>query len=270
MTKGKINLVSSYPKSGATWFRFLLFSCTKGYLNSSGEIGPFYPEIHQRQDLIKKKLINTKKTFFVKSHFPYSENIPFIDKINFCIYLVRHPLDVLVSKLNHYVFEGNQNVLTKKGQRRFFLGEMANHNAKAFERSKNDPSGGWNHHVNSWLDNNKNITVYTLKYENILENTFLEISHLNKALNLGLESENIKRGCELSSFGNMQKLEEYELINEIPGMFYTSKRRESFLQKKVRFVNKATPRIYKQVMDDDIIKKGIETYGENMLRLGYI
>lgn len=257
----KINLVVSHPKSGATWFRFLMYACEYGSINPTAPIGSYYPEVHNRPDLIEKKLREDKQ-FFVKSHHVFSNDLKFLDSLNTVIYLIRNPFDAMLSRLSHYVLEGNSWFKDEKHKMKL-MQELIDSANKSKIPDRVD--GGWNYHVLSWLVKNDQVPVIIVKYEDLLSDTAKEIRALNKTLELGYSETQIKHAESICSFEKMKKVEEYELVNEIPGMFYSPARKKSFLEGGVQFVNKGKSGVGLKDLPCDILKMGVESYKEGLI-----
>ena len=103
----KLNIITSYPKSGNTWMRYivyeLFFNPNNRENDNSLNIKRFIPDLHQiqlknNQLILDEDLKN--KEIFIKSHYSFDQmkNFP-MDKI---ILVVRNPLDVFVSLYNYY------------------------------------------------------------------------------------------------------------------------------------------------------------------------
>jgi len=250
-------LVASYPKSGATWFRAIIHSCFFGNISySSNEYSTLhFTQATPKGSLIKK--IQRKDLFFFKTHYPYSSDILFHDSINYCINIVRNPLDVIVSKLNHLDVASGNRIWSKESINANFL--------KAVETATSKPSksnhfnGGWSMNFHSWLDQ-KEIKMILIKYEDLLENTSSIINYISHKMDFGLTSQEISDGCELASFKNMQAIEEREITNEISGSFYIPKRRKAFMNKKVRFVNKGKSGNYMDVLSSEQIEYAMDIF----------
>ena len=103
----KLNIITSYPKSGNTWMRYIIYELFFNPKNQENDnslnIKKFIPDLHQIQlknnQLILDKDLKNKK-IFIKSHFSFDQmkNFP-MDKI---ILVIRNPLDVFVSLYNYY------------------------------------------------------------------------------------------------------------------------------------------------------------------------
>ena len=263
-------LVSSYPKSGATWFRFLMYACTNGEIEKSRDVRRFYPGIRIQQALIQKK-IEEGERFFVKSHYPYTDKIPFFDNIKATIYIARNPLDVIASYINHVQVQDNP--LTKKRQiNNIIKAAIKNANKREFQIHTENAAGGWNNHVISWLEENKNIPVHIIKYEDLLSKPFETIKKLSEDMDLGFSDEAIKLGIDQASFNNMRKIEEHEIMNDINGMFLgkKKKRKKAFIEKNKRFVNKGKKGNYLDLMTEDQITSANNAFEKGMKLLHYL
>jgi len=239
-------LVSSFPKSGATWFQFLMYACRFGEIKRSYDVLRWYPEDF-RVDEIRQKL-ESPEPFFVKTHIPYSQFLPWQAEVSACICLYRNPLDVCVSKFNHYKYEGVDWVYEKEGLRKFVAEFIREAPRGPYEISENHRTGGWDYHTQAWFNAREKLKVSFVSYEALLEDTFTEIFRINDELALGLSDGAIRKGCELASFENLKALEEKELRQEIGGMFYSPKRREAFMKHGVQFMNKGKKANYKDIL----------------------
>ncbi|MEY3366850.1 MAG: hypothetical protein RI973_5 [Bacteroidota bacterium] len=265
----KIYYVASYPKSGATWFRFLMYGCKYGKLESSAEVNYFYRTTpnhdHKILDILKKE-----DSLFLKSHLPFHEHLTFLDDIKVCIYIARNPFNAILSRVDHYILEGLDYVDTPEGKTELIrsLIDIADSGMDPDTAANNN--GGWNYHVTSWLETNRSIPVYLIRYEDLLEHTFEVIVDMNQQLELGFTEENILRGCELASFENMRKLEIHEIENEIIGSFFSPTRKRVYSDKQVQFVNKGKKRNYEEELGPEWIEKGMKAFEKGMRLAGYL
>ena len=260
--------VASFPKSGTTWFGFLMYTCRFGKPERSAEVLRSYPEtmVPNHRRYIEEKLGGD--LFFAKSHHPYFEALPYREHIGQCIYLVRHPLAVMASMLNHYVLEGVEHVQQKGGAQRFCQWFIDRADKNHLE-TKTDDVGGWNHHVCSWLENEEYAT-YVIRYEELRADTVGTIARLNEALGLGFTEAAIREGCALASFENMRALETYEIMNEVPGMFYSEQRKKALVERNIQFVNKGTVDSYKDVLSEKVVAKSLKVFHKGMALAGYL
>ena len=81
--------------------------------------------------------------------------------------------------------------------------------------------------------------------------------------------QQLKKATWLCRFDRIQRIEQKELQNKIPGLFYNEKRRHNFLQRKVQFVSKGKDRNGLTNLNKDQLKMALEIFEENMIRCGY-
>jgi hypothetical protein len=91
--------ISSYPKSGNTWVRFLLLNLIYGKQETTKDLNRLIPDIH-KSDFTSPP--PDQPTTFIKSHFKMSEDMPLLERTAGFIYVVRNPIDVVLSNLNYY------------------------------------------------------------------------------------------------------------------------------------------------------------------------
>jgi hypothetical protein len=94
----RIVWLASFPKSGNTWLRFLVYSYMYGPPQASSEVGERIPDIHHGAKL---SVPPGDGQLFVKTHLMPGPNHPFMDRTQGFVYVVRHPKDVLLSNLNY-------------------------------------------------------------------------------------------------------------------------------------------------------------------------
>ena len=126
--------VASFPRSGSTWLREIVESCT------NKKTGCCYIEDWGIKDL--------SKAVFVKTHYPQHPDVKNSSKENFekCIYLVRNPYDTIYS-------------LYKK--RKYVDKRKISWDEKFISEKVND----WAGHVSYWLNSEKETLI--VKYEDL-------------------------------------------------------------------------------------------------------
>lgn len=259
-------LVSSYPKSGATWFRFLSYSAIKGEIKKSMDVRNFYPEIFPdgSQDQTIQEKINLNEVFLAKTHLAFENNLPFEEHITHVVYIVRNPFDSLVSRLNHYRLDGDADIDDLSVLR----GLINNANKSGEELGAGHTEGGWNYNVNSWLNNPK-YKLLILRYEDLLETCTHQVFRMKNFLPFEITEENMKKSCSRASFIEMKNLEKHEIENEIPGLFYNPKRANNYKKKGVQFINKGKKGNYKDYFDQETFAMAKEVFAETMKKVGY-
>ena len=251
-------VTAAYPKSGSTWFKSLVHYCTIGEMfTSSKEESLLYYTVRTKRSLILKK-ISLGDLFYMKIHYAYDpKHLPYYDAIRVCIYIIRNPLDILASKINHYDLSLGERELSSSEREQIVMQELEK--ANDLPSIENNFAGGWNTNVQSWMDQ-KEIPVYMIKYEDLLESSYAVMTKLNIALRLGMTDKRIIRGCELASFSAMKERENHEITEEVAGHYFIPKRRKAFFTKGISFINKGVVGNYKKVLNQSEIEMAQEVF----------
>lgn len=228
MTKN-IYWLASYPKSGNTWFRLFLnqllgseqqlnlndlpikttiasdrFSFDAGMGINSSDLLP--SEIDQLRPYCDE-LFNQALTepMFRKIHdayfSPHTHKAIVSAKITAgIIYIVRNPLDVLVSYSHHLGKNINYTLNRLNGKEDPFA--PINEVKSQFTQYM----GAWSHHVSSWL-NQTEIPVHLVRYEDLLAEPLKYFTKAIRFSQLDHSETEIKQAIENTSF---EKLKEQE------------------------------------------------------------
>ncbi|MEM8777652.1 MAG: sulfotransferase domain-containing protein [Cyanobacteria bacterium P01_G01_bin.49] len=235
--------LTSYPKSGNTWTRFLIANLIKpDCLISFANINDIVPDIYKTPSQQLNELPNTR---IIKSHECFD---PRYKKV---IYLVRNPYSVSVSFYHHLI---KFNKISEETEFRDFL-----QNFLQGLYMKN--MGSWEKNVASWLDNKSHDKEQFLliKYEDLRLNPFQETKKIQSFLSLDIEDKKVKEAIELSDFKHMQNLEK----NQNNEAFFASTNSQK------NFVRSADLDEWKRYFDKqstDLVKV---KFGKVMERLGY-
>jgi hypothetical protein len=173
--------IVSYPKSGNTWLRFIIANL----LNSNNEIINFHNVSNYVPEMgVQDNLISTlQRPRKIKSHATYN---PKFSKV---IYLIRDPRDVYVSYYHYSKKSLAQNI-----------------DFSSFLRRNDIYPCRWHTHVESWL--NKSNIFALIKYEDLLEDPFKEISKIAKDICGFQPSESkVRSAINCSSLENMKAIE---------------------------------------------------------------
>ena len=236
---GKIIWISSYPKSGNTWVRYLLanyfynpsriknaniidnikkFNINDKFKKISNlediKKNPFHISkywIPSQENLIK----NNKSNFFLKNHnslIRIGENN--FTRKEFClatIYIVRDPRDVAVS-FAHFSNLNYDMTIDKLLSEELFA-SVDNDNPWNIEII-----GSYKFHYNSWKNGIMNVPFIIIKYEDLINDTYGQllriISFLCKILNFNINHEQLIFSVYNSSFETLKKFEKENKFKE--------------------------------------------------------
>ncbi len=189
--------ISSYPKSGNTWLRFMLYAVIFGPPGSSADVPTKIPDLHRGMDPDFKPT----QTTYIKTHFELTDAHPMLDQSLKAIHIIRNPRDILLSTLNYRKLTGEGSwALTKKSF------------AKSFIKLGGDPDfakigfGTWATHARSWR-NNTRFPVLPLRYEELKADPSGQLRTILDFLEIDANDDRIKQAVASSSFETMRQIE---------------------------------------------------------------
>ena len=280
--------IASYPKSGNTWLRALIstyYYSSNGSFNDSllKKIDQFPTSRYFKNYKFDKKIpgdtckhwiraqeeINTqKKIKFFKTHNAFGQlnGHDFTNKQNSLasIYIVRDPRNVITSIKNHYQLNYEESFKWMKNEKNFI------YDVQEFEKygySDFQFISSWKTHYKSWLTQKK-IPIKFIKYENLLNETYLVFLEIIKFINQitkntkKIDKEKIKKTLRSTSFEILKKNEETIGFSEA----VVSKEDQS---KKVPFFNLGPKNDWKKMIDINLRKKVEEEFKMEISELGY-
>jgi hypothetical protein len=268
----KIYWLSSYPKSGNTWLRIFLANYIKnkfinindigflGYISSSKFIFNKYNNINcsklsindrdlMRSNVYQKLNDNSPSFLYNKCHDKYDKNIFSSSYSKGIIYIIRNPLDVVISFSKHYGLSIDDTIKKINNKNHKLSGKI---NAKQLRQKL----GTWSEHVLSWTKQNE-IPILIVKYEDMLDNTFNEFEKIIKFLNLDFDKKRLINSINYSSFDFIKK-------QEINNGFKEKS------DKSIFFFNNGIKNNYKNYLNQQQINDIINNNYDIMLKFKYI
>ncbi|MCC3303989.1 sulfotransferase domain-containing protein [Sneathiella sp. HT1-7] len=273
---GGIIWLASYPKSGNTWTRTFIHNLLlnpkeptdinsmhhftlgdggkKFYEQASGkpfeeltrrEIAALIPKVHE---------IFTKShpdSVFVKTHSALANflGVPLItmEHTAGAIYIIRNPLDVVISLASHYNLSLDQAIHM-----------LNNPKAKSAEIESNIEQfyGSWSNHVNSWMPFNPQYK-HVMRYEDMLDKPLEVFGGLANFLGLRPPKERLLRAIEFSSFDAVRKQEDMKGFTENPDT------NENFFR-----VGKSGQ--WKSILSRKQVNKVVKCHHQTMNQFGYL
>ena len=180
----KITWISSYPKSGNTWIRAIIFSALRGYLelNQIGDLIPNFSvfpnkllsrnftnplDIRFKWNEAQKFLVSeNKNNIILKTHNAagkYDVGVfPLPELTLNAIYVIRDPRDVAVSYSKHFKTSIVDTVRRMNSETHALNPDNWVEGNKGAEFTSS-----WKSHVKGWK--NSNFPVLILKYEDLLQ-----------------------------------------------------------------------------------------------------
>lgn len=256
--------LASYPKSGNTWVRFLFTNLIHGPFETSGTIFDVTPVLERG---IKTTLLRDDRINAIKTHHMFSPELPLQPQTKGVVYIVRDPFDVMMSNLNYFFISAGVKATDDVQQ-------IANQYVSAYLQSGGDPRwmeqnyGSWAEHVDSWVNNSAGWPVLVLRYEDLLADTAGELGRACAFMELDVTDDDIAGAVERSSFTSMRTMEEREIREKIPGMFYSEAIRK-YGDQGFRFMNKGLKGTARNAVSRDVIERFRANFMPQIGALGY-
>lgn len=280
MYKKNVIWLASYPKSGNTWFRVFITnllsdsdapanindlaetsisSSRKVFDDYTGlsssdlsfeEIDKLRPEVYRMQSEESSELLFKKvhdKFYFVAENQPLFP--PEISKG--VIYLIRNPLDVIVSFAYHSAKPVNKMISALNNPEYAFCDK----NDK-LQNQLRQILGSWSGHVQSWTEQ-KLIPVHVIRYEDMINNTFESFSKAIRFLSIEKTDQQIRDAIQKSDFRILSGQE------KISGF------KEKMIQSK-SFFRKGKIGDWRNHLGKEIQDKIIENHKDTMIKFGYL
>ena len=183
-------------------------------------------EIPKCMAKVMQKLPETKfrpAALFSKTHFTYDVRHPFLDQTSKVIHLVRHPKDVLLSALNYRRLVKTPNLPSDQELAQQFI------DLGGDQSFLNLGYGTWFEHYKPWSSCSR-YPIYTLRYDDLRQDTHGEFSKLLKFLELPYDSERANKAVEQTRLSSLRKLEVNAREND---RFFDAEKNRFFTHKGV-------------------------------------
>ena len=216
--------ISSYPKSGNTWVRSIIFAALMGEvsLNSFGNLVPAFNAsaivntANDSSNPLDREVLSWNKAQQITSSeastklqmFKTHNAAATVNGVEFpnkkltskAVYIVRDPRDVAVSYARHCDIDINASIKALLDERNC-----------TFENDRVEFLSSWGNHILSWQK--KEFPVLVLRYEDLLSAPYIQIPRLLAFL--GIKTNlSVASLVELTSFENLKRLEEKGGFNE--------------------------------------------------------
>jgi len=275
---GGIIWLASYPKSGNTWVRAFLHNLLRNppkpadintldqfclgessavwYRGLTGVLPSWETppeELARIRTAGHQRMAETSRdSVFVKTHNYMGEwhDVPIhnMDMTSASIYVVRNPLDVVLSFADHYGFTIDEAIDQ--------MGDLASTTANNQEHIPEILST-WSMHVKSWTEQEETRWLHIVRYEDMLDKPFKAFSRIARFLELNPPKARIHRAIKFSSFKSLKSQEQksgFKEASENATSFFRSGKKDQ----------------WRDVLTDDQIRRIISDHGEQMARFGYI
>jgi Sulfotransferase domain len=254
--------IASYPKSGNTWLRFLICNLAFGAVESAADLNQLAPDLHE----LREEPNFAGQRILLKTHFPCSRRLPFVERSAAAIYVVRDPADVMLSNY-HYSMRSAGPSNTTAADLAAYLDR--------FLLARGDPRwvqlgmGSWEDNVRSWLKPAQEFPILRLRYEDMLRNTAQAASVLCQFLSLPRTAEQIAAAVAASSFTRLREIEEADIRARRVGIFYKPYLAQP-IELGLRFMRAGRVGESAAALSDDQRERFDRVFGDWRRTLGYL
>jgi hypothetical protein len=231
-------LVCSYPRSGSTWLRFLLYEALTSEPAAFQSVNRGIPDPDGYR---RAPRLLPSGGRLLKSHDRYW---PRGTKV---VYLVRDVRDVVLSEYRHHVREGT------------FRGDLADF-LSPFLDGKITYFGSWSDHVRFWALEGRvpPEDLFVLRYESLRERTVDRVADVLGFLDAGVDRSSVESSVRNNAIERMRRKEE-----EAPeGIIQT-------VDSRLRFVGRGLVGVWKGELTETQLAQVEARVGNALSRLGY-
>jgi hypothetical protein len=275
---GNIIWLASYPKSGNTWLRAFIYNLVEnparpgniaslpGYFEdeskprwyqpylAGGQTGELSfeqamalrPQVHQ--DIADSR---ARGSIFTKTHNMFGQlgGVPVHNMrvMAGAIYVVRNPLDVVLSVADHFGLEVDQAI-------EFMASEETG--TPTNQENVAGYMGSWSTHVASWTAQ-PHPSIVVVRYEDMQEKPVKAFGTVAKLLGLDQDRDRVRKAIRFSAFNELKQQE----LNS------------GFVEKSPNsrhFFRKGTRNQWTESLSEDQVRKIVARHFDQMTRFGYV
>ena len=184
----KDTFVASYPRSGSTWLRFLLFEILTKCEASFDDVNRYIPDVGLHGTAVP---LMPNGGRVIKTHEAYRPDY------KRALYIVRDVRDVALSE---YAYQKAQGWISCTFQ------EFLN----AFVRGTVNGYGSWEEHVRGWLESPLAAggNLILVRYSDLRRNTKASLSRIIDFLGVDVDKQIVEQAIHHNSVQNMRKKED--------------------------------------------------------------
>lgn len=229
-----ISYIAAFPKSGITYLNFMLFHVLFDRPQDARLIDSDY--IFDVHESLGRVPAPGGVPRYVKTHFPYSSRIPLLPRASRAVYLIRDPVDVMMSVWDFKHLTGDEGLLEASPAHRAALFQRFSQHWVTTGGLIYPWAGSWKDNVASWLDQTE-LPVLVVRYEQLKANPAGELVRILAFLGREAGDQRIAAAVEAGRPDNMRKLESDEVANGVAGVFYRPELARGYAQ-GYRFVGR--------------------------------
>ena len=204
MTMKDISYIAAFPKSGITYLNFMLFHILFDRPQDVRLIDSDY--IFDVHESLARVPPSGAAPRYAKIHFPYSPRIPLRERASRAVYLLRDPIDVMMSVWDFKHLTGEDGLLEASPADRAALFQRFCQHWVTTGGLIYPWAGSWKDNVASWLDQGE-LPVLVVRYEQLKAQPFEELRRILSFLGREATDQRVAAAIEAGKPDNMRKLE---------------------------------------------------------------
>jgi len=179
--------VGSYPRSGNTWLRFMLFEVLVGQSSLFNNVNQLMPDVGKHDKALP---VLPDKGRLIKTHEPYRK------EYRKAIYLVRDARDVVLSEFAYQKALGLAKDDFEDYLPRFLQGEV-------------NPFGSWTAHVDSWMNarDDGHAEIFLVRFDEMRRDPEASLAKMMEFLGMPVDPQTIQRAVANNSVEKMRDKE---------------------------------------------------------------
>jgi Sulfotransferase domain len=209
--------IAAFPKSGITYLNFMLFHLLFDRPQDIRLIDSGY--IFDVHESLARVPPPGQMDRYAKIHFPFGPQIPLRQRAARAVYLLRDPIDVMMSVWDFKHLTGEPGFLDAPESQHEALFQKFCQHWLSSGGLVYPWAGSWRDNVVSWLDQ-KELPLLLVRYEQLRANTADELRRILRFLGRQAGDARIAAAIEAGKPENMRKLESEEVKTGTSGIFY--------------------------------------------------
>jgi hypothetical protein len=255
-----IYYIAAFPKSGITYLNFMLFHILFDRPQDAARIDSAY--IYDLHESLSRVPPLGEVPRYVKIHFPYSTGLPLRQRANRVVYLLRDPIDVMMSVWDFKHLLGEDGLLDATEADEAAKFQVFCKHWVATGGMMNPWMGSWKGNVSSWLDQ-RELSVLFVAYERLKARPFEELKRILHFLGRDATDQAIHTAVEAGKPDNMRKVESREIEKGFSGVFYRPALARGY-SRGYRFVGRMHGGSSEKVLTPDARQHAREVFGPLM------
>lgn len=248
----------------------MLLNLLLGKQESTENMARIIPDIHKCPGYVN---FQTGVPALVKTHFLLTDRLPLLHLSAAYIYIVRNPLDVLMSAANYFLLRKGipSNIEESQSHKARYIHNFIEHGG--------DPEwiegklGSWDENVRSWVMDNQRVAGIVIRYEDLHKDPAQQLGRINDLLRLGATAQQLEEAAENASFDLMRKIESRERTQGGQGFFATEAAAavaNGTSTAGVRFMSRGRPGAGESGLSSSERALILKRFGPIMNKLGYV